>query len=281
MDKTLQKQLSRGMTLVELIVVMAIFSIVVMAVMSLYIPAVQSTSIQTQVTDVQSNLRLAMNRMTQDLLTAGFLVSGDSIVFESGTSDDPNDLTIRSRVVIGGFGRVAVGSNSVSEVTLTLNNADMIGFFPEGAFVRLFNPVNMVELATYDETNVTQAQSHVYEVTDVSGSAITVEHSGVLSGVSNEEFAETIIVRVRDDQQPSLQTVRYRVVDGNLVRTLNNAADQTLARGVNSIQFSYGYSAASGRVNKVDILLQGQTTEFKGESKTRQLRSSVTLRNVF
>ncbi len=69
----------RGMTLVELLMVMAILSVVMMAVMSLYIPVVQSTAAQTQVADVQDNLRLALKTMTRDLLTGGFLVANDPI----------------------------------------------------------------------------------------------------------------------------------------------------------------------------------------------------------
>ena len=69
----------RGMTLVELLLVMAIFSVVTLALMSLYIPTEQSTIAQTQVSDVQDNLRLALKVMTRDILHAGFLVPNDPI----------------------------------------------------------------------------------------------------------------------------------------------------------------------------------------------------------
>ena len=272
---------SRGMSLVELVVVMAILGVVILAVMSLYIPAVKSTTVQTRVTDVQSNLRLAADRMTQDLLQAGFLISGEPVVFESGITDDPADLTVRTRTVVESFGRVASAVNSASTVTLTLSNADMADYFPANSQVRIFNPVNMTELATYDETNATQAQNHVYTVNAIAGSTITVNHAGVLAGISNAEFTEAIVVRVRDTLQPPTQTIRYRVVDGNLERTVNNVNQQILARGVDSVIFAYGHSATSGRVNKVDFTLRGRTEAYQGDIKTRQFRSSVTLRNVF
>ncbi len=69
----------RGMTLVELLLVMAILSVVTLALMSLYIPTYQSTIAQTQVSDVQDNLRLALKVMTRDILHAGFLVPEDPI----------------------------------------------------------------------------------------------------------------------------------------------------------------------------------------------------------
>jgi len=270
----------RGMTLVELIVVMAIFSVVVMAVMSLYIPTVKSTAIQTRVTDVQSNLRLAADRMTQDLLMAGFLVANNPIVNET-----TSELTIRSRSVISGGGRVVAATNSASTVTLTLSSPDMQDYFPVNSFVRIFNAVNMTELAAYDEANATSAQNHVYTVSGLPGSDITINHSGVLSGLSNPEFIEAIVVKVRDNAQPPTQTIRYRVVDGNLERALNvgtaAATQQILARGVESVAFTYGHSPTSGRVNKVNFVLTGATQAYQGEVKTRQVRSSVTLRNVF
>jgi prepilin-type N-terminal cleavage/methylation domain-containing protein len=272
---------SQGMSLVEVIVVMAILSVVMSAVMSLYIPAVQSTSVQTDLTDVQSNLRLAVNRMTQDLLMSGFLLSDDPITFESGTVNDPNDLTIQTRSLVGKFGRVDSATNPSPLAVLTLSSTEMLSFFPVGTFVRIFNPINMSEIDDYVESNATAAQAHVYEVTAVSAGTVTINHGGELSAIAPAGLSEAIMIPVRDNQQPPLQKIRYRVVDGNLQRTINDTIQQILARGVNSVQFAYAVSATSGRVNKVDITLQGETKQFKGETKIRQLRSSVTLRNVF
>lgn len=270
----------RGMSLVELIVVMAILSVVMLAVMSLYIPAVKSTSVQTRVTDVQSNLRMAADQMTQDLLMAGFLVANNPIINQSAS-----ELTIQTRSVVDGGGRVTSATNTSSTATLTMGNVDMVDYFPVNSLVRIFNPVNMTELAAYNETDTTAAQNHVYTVTAVSGSTMTVNHAGTLNGISNAEFAEAIVVRVRDNTQPPRQTIRYRVVGGNLERTLNVdtpvVTSQILARGVSALAFTYGFSPTSGRVNKVDFILTGTTEAYQGETKTRQVRSSVTLRNVF
>ena len=269
------------MTLIEVIMVMAILSIVMMAVMSLYIPAVQSTTVQTQVTDVQSNLRLAVDRMTRDLLMAGFLVAEEPIIFESGTVDDPVDLTLRTRSLIGGFGRVTSATNTSTTSVLTMSSSDMLSYFPDETSVRLFNPVDMSELVEYDEADAALAQQHVYAVKAGAVGVVTINHGGILNGISPSEFEEALLIRVRDNQQPPLQSIRYRIVDGSLQRTINGTTVQILSRGVNALQFSYDRSTASGRVNKVGFTLQGQTKEFKGTIKTRQLRSSVTLRNVF
>ncbi len=263
---------SCGFTLVEMLLVMAIFGIVMLAVMSLFIPAVKSTAVQTQVTDVQSNLRLAMNRVTQDLLTAGFLIGDDDpIIFESGTVDDPKDFTIQTRAVGSGFARV-VGSSSTE---LTLSQADMVQNFPNGSKVRLFESVTATEL-----------EGVIYTATQ--GPAANQLTINPAAGVPIPE--EAVVIRIKDDTQPAMQTIRYRLSDSDgdgtidsLLRIVNGDA-QFLARNVSDVDFEYKH-AGTGRVHKINVLLTGQTqavgTDAVSTAKTRELQTSVTLRNVF
>lgn len=263
---------ARGMTLVEMLVVMAIFGIVMLAVMSLFIPAVRSTAVQTQVTDVQSNLRLALNRLSMDLLTAGFLIGDDDpIIFESGTIDDPVDFTIQTRAVGSGFARV----DSATSTVLTLSQPAMVDNFPDGSKVRIFESVT-----------ATEVEGVVYTITQGPGSdELTISPA---AGATIPE--EAVVVRIKDAAQPALQTIRYQLSDqdgdGNndtLIRTVNGAT-QLLARNVSNVNFAYEYSG-SGRVNKIDVALTGRTeavgNDAIGAQKTRTLQTSVTLRNVF
>jgi len=283
------KSSCRGMTLVEVILVMAILSVVMLAVMSLYIPAQRATVVQTQVTDIQSNLRLAMNRLSRDLLTAGFLVTGQPIIFESGTTDDPLDFTIRTRIVGQGFGRitgVAAGGGSV-DVVLTLASADMVENFPIGSLVRLVEPVSTREC---DEANEPDPAKRVYRVHAVGANTLELDdpNDGISSGDINPE---AVVLRVVNTAQPSVQTIRYQHADSNgdgtrdaLLRIVNGET-QFLARNVNDVNFAFSY-APTGRVRRVDVLLSGQTKQLVANdviasAKTRGLESSVTLRNVF
>jgi prepilin-type N-terminal cleavage/methylation domain-containing protein len=295
--KTLVGKNSRGMTLVEVIVVMAILSVVMMAVMSLYVPAQRSTVVQTQVTDIQTNLQMAMKRITQDLLTAGFLTTGDPVVFENGT-DNPADFTIRTRLVGGGFGRVASVAASTEtdcEVQLTLTTADMAGEFPLNSQVRLFEPVSTREC---DEDNEADPAKRVYRVGKVvvSGDSTLVDLDDPNTPAElavGDVSAETVMVRVANAAQPALQTIRYRFVDGNgdgtadaLVRIVNGNT-QFLARNVSGVNFLYSYTdSSSPKVQRVDITLSEQTKELVANdaiagAKTRTLQTSVMLRNVF
>lgn len=286
----------RGMSLIEMVVVMAILSVVMMAVMSLYIPAHRSTVVQNQVTDIQGNLLLAMDRLSHDLLTAGFVVTGQPIIFDtasptynSTTLTDPKDFTIRTRLTGRGFGRVdsvAAGAGG-AEVSLTLTSADMVADLPVNSKVRLVEPVSATEC---NEDSEPDEAKRVYTVIAASGSVLDLDdpNGGLTAGVVNPE---TVIVRVADASQPSIQTVRYQHADGDgdgipesLVRIVNGVT-QYLARNVSDVDFTYT-NAASGRVQRVDIKLEGKTQELVGNEaisgeKTRSLKSSVTLRNVF
>lgn len=264
----------RGLTLVEVLMVSAILGIVMLAVMSLFIPAVKSTAIQSQVTDVQGNLRLGMNRMTQDLLTAGFLTGTTApIVFETGIMDDPVDFTIQTVAVSSGFGRVT----SASSPTVTFSQPSMVNSFPNGSIVRLFEPVSATELVPGD----------VYTVSNADSTAGTIDISGFPGGGVPRE---TVVIRIKDAAQPVLQTIRYQLQDTDadgapdaLVRIVNGAT-QFLARNVADITFGYEHSG-SGRVSMVEVSLQGQTGDFGddavSEQKTRELKTSVSLRNTF
>jgi prepilin-type N-terminal cleavage/methylation domain-containing protein len=304
--KTLIRKTCRGMTLVEVIFVMAILSVVMLAVMSLYIPAQRSTVVQTQVTDIQTNLQMAMKRITQDLLTAGFLATGEPVIFENGT-DNPTDFTIRTRLVGGGFGRVSsveASAETDCEVRLNLTTADMAAEFPLNSQVRLFEPVSTREC---DEDNEADAAKRVYRVAKV-----TTDDNGT-AGDPSDDFAvvdlddpntpaelavgdvaaETVMVRVANAAQPAVQTIRYRFVDSNgdgaddaLVRMVNGNT-QFLTRNVSGVNFVYNYTdTATPKVQRVDVTLAEQTKELvAGDAiagaKTRSLQTSVMLRNVY
>ena len=282
---------SRGMTLVELLMVMAILSVVMMAVMSLYIPAHQSTVAQTQVADVQSNLRLALKTMSRDLLLAGFLVPVNPVIFEASVTpttaanEDNFDFTIRTRMIGNDIAR------TIDDVATTLTavkvaNADMADNFPAGSFIRLFEPVGANEI---NQTTVAENQ-RVYKIEsttkDLVNDTATLEISTPYGAITAGDIVgETVIVRVRDNTQPAIQTIRYRLNNGALERIVNGAV-QILARNIDTAnsRFDYGYASPIMRVLRVDITLIGKTKALKNDpisgEKTRVIQTSVKLRNI-
>ena len=297
---------SRGFTLVEAIVVMAILSIVMLAIMSFIIPTQQSMKMQSNVTDVQSNLNLAMNVMTRDLLMAGFLVDpaydpplddspgywkGDNPladmqpgpIFWQGNdnTDDDDDLTIRTRIIGNAF---AVMGGAAEDAKVTPTHPDMVSNFCNGntvktAKVRVFNPVTMTDPGCEPGD-----YSCDIDAAKVDGNLVSVNACSANDFTLNRPVAPSaVIVGVREDVLP-MQTIRYRVNNGALERIVNGNT-QVLARGVTSVNFAYR-RLASGNINRVDIDLTGVVSAMKaGEAelgeKVRTLTSSVNLRNSF
>ena len=250
----------KGMTLVEVLVVAVILGVVVMAVMSLYIPTVQNTAVQTEVSDVQSNLRLAIDRMTDDLLAAGFLMDGVAPIINNNATG----FTIQTRLVGSGFGRTTAASGD----KITLAQEAMLTNFPQGSSLRLFNP-----------SEPTTGSAQIYKIKNVDADDFELTIEPTITSLSSESL---VVVSVAPGT-PLTQTIRYQFEDGALTRTINNGQKQFLARGIDDVSFDYWPSASE--VRRVDINLTGATEEriVNGAptQKTRELRTTVTLRNTF
>jgi prepilin-type N-terminal cleavage/methylation domain-containing protein len=291
-----------GFTLVEMLVVMGIMSVVIMAVMSLFIPAARSTAVQTQVSDVQSNLRLAMNRMTQDLVLAGFLVNpgyttggtAGAIYWQGDVSPkDTDDLTIRTRTVGNAFARI-IANDSTGKIGLS--DVDMLQAFPVGTSLRIFDGMSAIEAEAvgvgtgYDEDVTSYYDDYVHTVTVNNSASSTIDGvvcpaSLTVTPVPSGLLREAIVLKIKDNTQPPMQTIRYRVVDGALQRIINGTTTQLLASNVASVLFAY-QDSATGAVKRVDITLTGQPVGLAGggaesSTKNRSLHTSVALRNVY
>lgn len=285
---------NRGMTLVELMAVMVILSVVVMAVMSLYIPAHQSTVAQSQVSDVQSNLRLALKTMTRDLLAAGFLVQDMPIAFPDVAYDTENlntpgtvnssDFIIRTRSVGPGFARVSdITSVAVGVANLEVVSSEMLSTLPVGSKVRLFKPGSFSEVV--EDPSSASDPERVYTVSSTSGTTIVLDVSANSSLEAGDIEKETVIVRVKDSSQLPLQTIRYYLKDGALIRNVNDGYEQMLARNLDAVEFKYfPLNPPGGRYNYVTLKLIGKTRGLKNDAisgeKTREVEASVKLRNT-
>ncbi len=292
----------RGMTLVELLVVMVILSVVMMAVISLYVPLQQSTVAQTQVSDVNANLRLALNTMTRDLLTAGFLEPRFPVVFpdaspnftdetltDRGTYDPANpDFIIRTRAVGSGFARIdAIPTYTGDIFHLKLADPAMVQNFPVGSKLRIFGAMNGTELIGAIKGSVSSA-NRVLTVSTYNSITVDADLSNAsLTSAEKDDLAEVmleaVMIRVRDDGQPPLQTIRYRLNNGALERIINGNT-QYLARNLDAASFGFEDNEHD-RVNLVDIKLTGKTRALKDDAisgeKTREVATSVRLRNIY
>lgn len=299
MDKSKR---ASGFSLVEMIVVMAIMGVIVMAVMSLFIPVKRSSVVQSQLADVQSNLRLAIDRITKDLRNAGFLVSGNAISGYNSTTLDSSSLVITTRSAVSGrFGSITAYADAGSD-DYTLLYEDQVRFFKPGDFVAILHPLSGNVLG-----------GDYFEVcgTDVITKKITIKASCSPSNPLSSAQKEAVNATFNEPnnlllhaQNPSvlpspytqadlndnmLRTITYALEDGTLTRdvspslVLGGNTKQYLARNLSDLRFLVAEDA-DGDVFRVTIEVEGETRKVSndavGSAKSKRYRTVVSLRNI-
>jgi hypothetical protein len=173
-----------------------------------------------------------------------------------------------------------------STFQVTVADTDMVSNFPTGSKVRVFGSMNGEEIIGSVDSTVS-SPNRVLTVTTYNSTTIDLDaSSATLTTAEKNEFkellVESVLVRVKDDSQPALQTIRYRINNGALERIINGDT-QILARNLSAVNFAYDYS--NGRVRRIDMKLTGKTRALKNDAisgeKTRVVETSVRLRNIF
>ena len=69
---------SRGVTLIELLIALVISSVLIAGLYRMFVSQQASYATQEQVTDMQQNVRVAVNQMIREIRMAGFAGKGDN-----------------------------------------------------------------------------------------------------------------------------------------------------------------------------------------------------------
>ncbi len=281
----------KGMSLVEVMVVMVVMGIVTTAVMSLYINTQSQSSTSIEVADLQQNVRIAMNEMVIDTRMAGLLIplnqtaiaNAPATPLEGGNNDclsgsGDDCFTFRTASASRRFGRIGntpsytVTTNSASLTSITMANAAMARNFNAGDQVRIIVPADL-----------DQRVDEIFEVEGVNGSDVTLM---AVTNVATYRSGESMM-KV-DAGSPFPQQVSYFLADNQLLRQVNANVPDVLADGITALQLTYLLSdgtslstvpaANLAEVTAVRIAISGQTNTPKG-LKTRDLSTVVKLRN--
>lgn len=296
-DKT---KLTDGFTLVEIIVVMAIMSIVMMAATSLLIPFKRSSVVQTQLGDVQNNLRLSIDRITKDLRNAGFLIIGNAVSGYNATTLDSSSLVINTRSAVSGhFGSITdvVGDD------YTLLHDDQVNFFGAGDSVAIVHPLTGdVRGGDYFEvcaTNVPSKKVTIKSVCTGSGTSLTSAQKDAVKSAAGEP---NYLLLLAPDPSVLPSPVTQAALNASIIRTITYALEgdaltrevapalvpggitkQFLARNITDLRFLVNEDS-DGDPFMVTIEIEGETgkagNDAVGSAKTRRHRSVVSLRNI-
>jgi prepilin-type N-terminal cleavage/methylation domain-containing protein len=270
----------RGVTLIELMIVLVIASLVVGGIYTLFATQQRSYFVQDQVAGVQQDARAALTIMTRDIRMAGLIVGpGSATGFSDGTIDTitmpsgntyavtPANSAIAPDSITVVLGLVELGLvQSVSTNVVTLDQDAQNDYFDDGYGTP--NPAKLFVAFDYHHIHANK----VYQVplSGVSGQDITVTNypSGSVT-VGGRAYG--------------VKAVTYSVTtnDGVLRRNENTGAGAQPLVGdgvttfVEDLQFAYQVEGDSGWYNAPSEFPAGTN-----EADIRMVRINITVRTA-
>ncbi len=305
---------NRGFTLVEILVVLAIFGVVVGAVYSLYVTSLKGSSKHDESQDVQQNLRLAMDSVTRDLQGMGLLVpSGTDPIAPSALNNYSTSLSINmvsSMSKMATIRRNNIQSAEFLNFSTSVEPPSSIDGFQVNDTVTLYRP------STYKYTTLINGVGPYYIVKKISrgdmskyppiypvmaleiGSAdplpstFFVQPGDIITGTSaTNNVANNVTYSIVTNADNSNCPIGQRC----LARSFNNVPlnqSQIIAGKLTSISFSYlydtgnhdnnpySYSDKVSSVRAIRVTITGITNSTNwGNPKTMQMTTVVMLRN--
>lgn len=274
MNPSLHKTDHRGFSLVELLVVLAIFGIAIAGIFSIFLSSQRSVNSEEQVVELQQNQRVGLESVTRDLRWAGFLIPGtDNAIATAGT----DTLVINT---ISGSKKVAqIDSGFTTTATLhTITLKEPINL-ESGKFVRIIRPANAAQPLPKVLTLTADSSSTTLSLTGFTSGQIYLEGDIVAQYIGDPTATPT-------DESPN--TISYSLVGTDLIRN-NGTGNQIVASGISGLTFSYllddGTEPADpatigdlADIRNVRITLDGEATTASGIKK-RAMTTTIALRN--
>jgi len=305
----------QGFTLIELLIVMFMLGLVTMALYSLYTTHQRSAYVQDEVVEVQQNLRIAMDKITNDVRMAGlFIPSPATATFNAfpvqATGDaagvaNSDTLTLNSESSFHIFATITLSATPVFNVAYT----DSVDAFNIGDTVRIIRANSKTQPGGNCTYKVAGTQRIPPQIT------LGPDTTSCNSAPAGTFLANDVIVRVESNGIYPV-TITYclgsqtgvagcggaiatcpSAPDLCLMRILNigtaNQVSQLIAQNMSGLQIGYlmnlpfSVAEASSLVNPVDVLkmravrvtLVGRTGKTTGLSdktaKQRQLESVI------
>jgi type IV pilus assembly protein PilW len=259
----------KGITLIELMVAMVVSGMLMAGVYRTFVSQQHTYTVQEQVTDMQQNVRLAINRMTRELRMAGFgrvasffSNGGKHGVFQHVvTPVGGNKVT-----VVGAYQAITTLSANATSGSKTIQVNDASGF--------------NTGLKQYISINGTES----FQIKKITGNQIELETAFLDDHLAGEPaflvMAITYSLGVSEGKSALLR-------DDNL-----GQGPQPVAENIDDLQFAYLDSNGNSTVNPDDIRMI-QVTIIARTDKTdpelgkvgdgfrrRPLTSNIQLRNL-
>jgi type IV pilus assembly protein PilW len=262
----------RGVTLIELMIVLVIAAILVAGIYSLFMTQQRSYAVQDQVAGAQQDARAALNIMARDIRMAGAIIGAGGT---SGFSDDAGYFSI------GGYNYAvdSVVNNDSDAGNNRMNGTDAIAIVYAEKTLGLVTSIpaaSTIQLnQAFDCPSYITSETHagkVYQVSSCSGNQITLNNFPASSFVINENvFAVNAVeYRVGRTANPSDSYFVLRRNDAPLIGDNNFPI-------VEDMQIAYQLAGSNDWIydQAVDTWPAGKTF-----ADIRMVRISITVRTA-
>jgi len=289
-----RRKACRGFTLVELLVVVAIFGLVVSAMYGVFESNRRSSFKQEAVVEVQQNLRAAMTQIQRDILMAGFLLPFNLPPVETAGASAITLQTASAQGIgarIEGQFNTAVPSEPITQFDtvaaqnekIQLGMQEMVDLFAANQYVRIIRPG--------DFGQPVDAVLQVLSTDRANSSIVITDINGV--GTIRKGY---MIVRVPGAGAAHPNTIAYTfdAANNRLMRNATGTGNQVFAENITGLDFVYilddGTEVTSlpandpllANIRAVRVTLSGQTDPrmagYTGITN-RSLTNVVALRN--
>jgi Tfp pilus assembly protein PilW len=302
-----------GFSIVELLMVIAMLGLVMGAFQGLYVAHQRSATTETEVIDVQQNLRIGIDHMARDISMAGFMISGANPVAAvvNNASPTADSVTLNtgaeslvSATVDSATSEVILAAGNILDLAVIAFNGSVGGFETADenvASVRIVNyrgePLGVGTTFTVIQVSPAVAACGAVPApcmqlrADIAGTGtITRGDTIVKTSVPGaaEAFPHTVTYLVAACPAPLagnclMRTTVPGVAGGNVVAT--NVSDfQVSYLLAGTTEVAAPTAAQLSAVRAVRITLSGQLVDTAavagGNLKTRTLTSIIAIRNA-
>lgn len=291
-----------GFTLVEILIAMGMLAVVTAAVFALYNTQHRVTTIEEDVVDVQQNIRIALDTVARDMMSAGLGIAGGTnpvaAVSDNGGLGGSDMATINIASLSGVMARINadVSANVVAgaNIAFTVASGPQADLFTPGDVVRILNVAdkNQPLDATFTVAAVDNTVPSVTLTPAASGANILFK-TGYMISRTGGVYPNTVLFCVGPAAGCGPLVASCPAGQTCLMRILNGVADDgsVLATNVQNFQVRYIQDGSTAEVDApadlstvraARVTVTGQTVDtaaLSGGQKTRELTTIAKIRN--
>jgi prepilin-type N-terminal cleavage/methylation domain-containing protein len=284
---------NRGFTLAEILIVMLIMSLVVTSIFSLYLTHLRNAYRHDDIIEVEQNLRIALDTITNDIKMSGMLIPLGTSRFVPGPLGSYSScLTINSTSPDARFARITESRTTAAFTNFSTGIDKSTGFYANDR-VRVFG--------TFRNSPVFLNNSTLVVATTPTSLKITLKRSNNASFTSGINVKSgSMIARGVSTSTGLFDTIAYSIVNNStnsscpanqkcLARSINGAVPEIVAANMTSMRFNYIADDDTESRNPSDLTLikairvsligESSTSISSGGPTTKEKSSTISLRN--